>query len=435
MTRTNLEYLVQPIGGLISSVRGLTNHPGEPRFPVMTASLGDISQLSDEPTSEPGRPRDGAIDGAGSGLEEGQARVGAIAEALERYSSCVHDSTQFIWATARELADEALDLDIIPRCSDREIAHPRCLLVAPDKDSPMRWVRGVSLSTGNLVWVPAVMVYLYMPPQSRGERIWLPISTGCAAHISIERALIGAICEVIERDAISLTWLQQMALPQIELDEIPDWLQPYLDRNRSNGDIKHIFFDATTDLGVPTVYSLQVSPHNDVLAALVMCSTELDPAVAIAKVIRESASSRLAMQVPQQLPDSFDDFFAVSHGAAFMGRGERLPAFDFLIQSARRRRLSNMPRLVTGHPDGDLTYLLDRLRLRGMEAIAVDLTTDEARRAGFRVVRVIIPSLQPLSFHYRSRFLAHPRLYDAPRVMGFPVHAEADINPWPQPFA
>jgi ribosomal protein S12 methylthiotransferase accessory factor len=279
------------------------------------------------------------------------------------------------------------------------------------------------------------MVYLHIEAQNPGERIWLPISTGCAAHTSLERALISAICEVIERDAISLTWLQRLALPRIELDEVPDWLHPYLERNRSNGDVEHLFFDATTDVGVPTVYSVQLTPHNETLATLVMCSTEMDPAVAIAKVIRESAASRLAMQVPQQLPDSFDDYMAVSHGAAYMGKRERQSAFDFLIQSPRCQRLSNMPRLATSHPERDLINLLDRLRRHGMEVIAVDLTTDEARRAGFWVVRVIIPALQPLSFHYRTRYLGHPRLYEAPRAMGFPVYAEADINPWPQPFA
>jgi ribosomal protein S12 methylthiotransferase accessory factor len=141
------------------------------------------------------------------------------------------------------------------------------------------------------------------------------------------------------------------------------------------------------------------------------------------------------MQQPQQLPDSVDDDFDVGHGAAYMGKRERLPAFDFLLRSTRRRRLSDIHRLATGRPESDLTHLLDRLRRRRMEAIAVDLTTDEARRAGFWVVRVIIPSLQPLSFHYRTRYLGHPRLYEAPQAMGFPVRAEADLNPWPQPFA
>jgi ribosomal protein S12 methylthiotransferase accessory factor len=47
----------------------------------------------------------------------------------------------------------------------------------------------------------------------------------------------------------------------------------------------------------------------------------------------------------------------------------------------------------------------------------------------------VIPGLQPVGFDYRARYLGHQRLYDAPKQMGYPVYAEEDLNPWPQPFA
>ncbi|MFC7479479.1 hypothetical protein ACFQX7_04670 [Luedemannella flava] len=70
-----------------------------------------------------------------------------------------------------------------------------------------------------------------------------------------------------------------------------------------------------------------------------------------------------------------------------------------------------------------------------MDAYVVDLTSDEALRAGMTVVRTVIPRLQPLSFSYRARYLGHPRLYRAPARMGHPTRSEAELNPWPQPFA
>jgi ribosomal protein S12 methylthiotransferase accessory factor len=51
------------------------------------------------------------------------------------------------------------------------------------------------------------------------------------------------------------------------------------------------------------------------------------------------------------------------------------------------------------------------------------------------VVRVLIPQLMPLSFTYRARYLAHPRLYTAQARMGYPVLSADEINPQPQPFA
>ena len=43
--------------------------------------------------------------------------------------------------------------------------------------------------------------------------------------------------------------------------------------------------------------------------------------------------------------------------------------------------------------------------------------------------------LVALSFSHHARYLATPRLYEAPRAMGLTVHDEAGINPVRQPFA
>jgi ribosomal protein S12 methylthiotransferase accessory factor len=436
-SQTNLQNLVQPLGGLISRVIHLPHHPGEPRFPIMSSSLGDVGQVLSNVTNA-GPPGSTAhiMDGTGGSVAPEESRIKAIAEGLERYSSCVYDEKQFIWATADELGDEALDLSAVPRCSESELRHPRCPIVTPDKAAPIRWARGISLLDGRLIWVPAVMVYLHISFLSPGERFWLPISTGCAAHASLEQALISAISEIIERDAVSLVWLQRLPLPRIELDDISDELQRYLDLNRrGNFGIEHYFFDATLDVGVPTVYSLHLSPGNDKLSSLVMCSTELDPSVAVAKVLRESSASRIAMQTSRELPAELDDFNNVHHGAMYMGKQERLHVYEFLLNSPQRRLLSEMPVITGDDSQAELINLIERLRERKMEAYAVDLSTDEALRVGMRVVRVIIPALQPLSFNYRAQYLGHPRLYDAPRRMGYPVHNEAELNRWPQPFA
>jgi ribosomal protein S12 methylthiotransferase accessory factor len=64
----------------------------------------------------------------------------------------------------------------------------------------------------------------------------------------------------------------------------------------------------------------------------------------------------------------------------------------------------------------------------------VNLTTREAQAAGLWVVRVIVPALQPVTFRRVAQYRGHPRLFSAPLAMGHFVHAEVDLNPWPQPF-
>lgn len=429
-----LEHLVSPLGGLIGRVNGLTAVGAEPQFPTYSAQLGDVARvLPNQAAMRWKSVNIGEMDGAGGALDAPTARTRALAEALERYSSCVYSNRQFIWASADDLKDEALDLDTVPKCSNQELAHQLCPLRAPDKSSPIRWVRGVSLMTGKLIWIPAVMVYLHIPWLSIGERFCLPISTGCAAHTNIEQALINAAMEVVERDAIALVWLQQMGLPRIDPSNEPE-LVPYLDRYKRSH-IKPYFYDATTDIGIPTVYSVEMTTQARGVATLVMCATDLDPRRALAKVMREAASSRIALHAPHALPVDPNLFNDVFHGALYMGALERQHAFSFLIESEKVVDAMHLPSFDTGDVRLNLLWVIEQLRGHNIQAYAVDLTTDEAFAAGMRVVRVLLPRLQPLSFSLRARYLGHPRLYEAPRRMGYTAFSESEINPWPQPFA
>jgi ribosomal protein S12 methylthiotransferase accessory factor len=428
--------LIQPAGGLFRP--GFTSRACgfEPRFTTHLLRSGDVTPVLWEgtpPRSGPVAPR--TIMGGGTAESEDVAELLALAEGLERYSACALKPGQVTLASAEQLGDEVLDLDTIPRCSDTELADPLCPLTAPSKQAVIRWVRALSLLDGRVIFVPAVMAYFSAGFANRDERIAIPISTGCAAHVSYESALVGAICEVVERDAISLVWLQKLPLQAIDVDETPPALRAAWECHlRSTPDLQCTFFDATTDVGCPTVYGLQQAFADRQVTTVLACSTDQDYGRAIAKVLRDMTSIRIAMRKPRTVPEQWCDFRDVMDGATYMAAADRAEAFDFLTEPRRPIPLSSYP---TPTPTSDrevLRDLLARFRALDMPVYAVDLSTDEAIRAGFRVVRVLIPSLQPLSFHYRARYLGHPRLYDAPAKMGYAVRAEGELNPWPQAF-
>ncbi len=412
--------LVGPLGGVVGRVGLVPNPPGCPDYTVCAADLGDLRAVLPGFRSSPTSTR-GQLDGAGTGVDAAVAAKLAVVEAVERYSSCMYDERQLIWATRAELGSEAIDLTTIPRCSDLELSDPLCPLRPPDGDEPIRWVRGVSLTGRGPRWIPAVMAFLNIPPQTAGEQFVLQISTGCAAHVDPALAVLNAICEVVERDAISLTWLQRLPLPMITTGA------------RRGGAVQTYLFDATTDLGIPTVYGVDVAEES--FGTAVMCASDLDPRRAVAKVLREAASGRVALSMAPTVTRRVEDFDTVWEGASYMSKPERREAFDFLLGATSRIPLSEMRSLGTGTADGDLGVVVGRLAERDMEVVVVDLTTDEAARAGLWVVRAVIPALQPLSFNYRARFLGHPRLYDAPVRMGHRSWSEPELNPWPQPFA
>ncbi len=189
---------------------------------------------------------------------------------------------------------------------------------------------------------------------------------------------------------------------------MPPNLSRYLTAyDQASSDLSYHFFDATTDIGLPTVYALQEAPFDSRTTTLVACAVAGTIAESLAKVICDMASVRGAFRVDRQIPASWDDFCDMFHGSTLMAKAECMSAFDFLHHTPSSRRLSDYDRRLA--PPPTFEALMDLLRDREMDTFVVDLTTDEALRAGIRVVRVIIPSLQPLSFRYRARFLGHSR--------------------------
>lgn len=444
-----MSRLVSPFG-LVSNLTWLPVADGEPDFAVYSGSLGNPGVALHGHSTWAQDPTSGNFDGAGGALSHELAAHIAVAESLERYSSCVWHSDELIWATSDELGDDAIAPAQWPTCSPTELADPRSALVASDPSLPLRWVRCWSLTRRRPVYVPACQVFLRFPPESAAERYLHPVSTGCAAHSDPVEAVVNGILEVVERDSIALTWLQRLRLPRLTFDlfDLEPEYRDFAARGLSEGITTHLF-DATTDVGIPVLYAVQTSDHDDQLAQLVVATCSTDPGRALAKLFREAASLRIALRSVVNSPSSqsvpaqsgpgvsaqmADLGLSVVGGAVENGRRENRERFDFLLEGERQSRaLHELPQPAAGQ--SHLPWLLDRLHRAGCEVVVADLTTDEARQVDAHVVRVLVPQLMPLSFARRARYLGHPRLYAAPAAMGHTVHGEADVNPDLQPFA
>lgn len=428
--------LLLPKGGILGGVMRVSGDDTAPDFEMMNSNLGNLTSIFPHVHSPTGEDASGeSLGGSGADVDVEMAWLRAVMEGVERYATLAYAEDEFIVASNNELGAEALDLDTVPRCSAREYEDPKCPFSPPDRGKPIRWVRGWSLMDRCERLVPAVMTHLYFQP-SPSENFWQMISTGVAAHVTLAAALNSAICEVIERDAIALTWLAKLPLPLIEVPKIPPpALAPNLERLRRSS-LQHQCFDATTDVGVPCVYAVQSLSGHPYLSQYVNCAAEFDPVLAYAKTIREAAPARRVFEEgDRHYPDDIADFVALEEGAAYMGMPAQRHAFSFLLDNPAR---CSLEQVGLHAPDGDptrLRFLIERLRAIGTDVIAVDLTTRELRDVGVWVVRVVIPGLMPMTSVQRARFLGHPRLYAYPEAAGFGALTEADINPYPQPFA
>lgn len=436
-TVTRLNELVGRTG-LVGGTLELPEADGDRRMSIYAASTGNLAAVLDGVNaSTRGASTWGTIDGAGGAFTSEDARLLSIAEGVERYASCVYDERQFVWATGRELGGEAVDLDEFPCMSEAETRRTPVSWVKPNMDVPMRWVKSVCMLTGAIRWIPAVAVYLHLPFASSGERFTVPISTGCALHTDPQLAMRNALLEVIERDAVALTWLQQIRWPRLDATLLSDSEEVAMAMQPSSAQEMQ-FFNATTDLGVPTVYGVSVSPRHPKVRQVVVAVTSWDFDSAVIKLVREAISCRIALEHRHLERTDPTQFFAVHDGALYMASPERSSAFRFLMDDSLGPRGTPQPVKNLGK-DADgaeaVRWLLGILHEHKMSAYVVNLTSREVNDAGLFCVRVVVPQLMPLSFVHLAQFRGSRRLYEAPANMGYIIHREDDLNPWPQPFA
>lgn len=429
MAALSFGSFVSPWGAVGRARRVLSGPGGNPPF-AWCAMLGDLGRVL--PNVGTLRPAVHDLAGVGLGVDEEAARTKSIAEALERYSAAVLRRRGIVVSTADGLGGAALDLDTVPRCSASELSNPACPIGLADPSRPIRWVPGLSLTTGRETWLPAVMVFIRIPPADAAERFWIPVSSGTAAHPELAQALVNGICEVIERDAVALIWLQMLSLPRVSVDIR---LDAVLARGLCPGTHGHItLLDATTDVGVPVIYAVNEAPPGHSVGTLVACCAHLDPRAAVRSVLLDELLHRQMVTRGGERADGEPDAFTQPiEGTRYMADPARAEAFRFVFGNATRR-LSQMACHRQGSPLDDLRFLVDRLASLGMDCFAADLTTDEARQAGLHVVRVLIPGLQPVTFRPRAQYRGHGRLYRAPAAMGQCVRNEGELNGSPQPF-
>ncbi|MGZ8284652.1 MAG: YcaO-like family protein [Allosphingosinicella sp.] len=429
--RERLSQLIAPMGGIGETI---TRIPPSSRlsekfhmFSAVTANIGFIAP--ETMSARPPMDDEDQVGGAGSDLVEDKASIRALAECVERYANFMFLRSEVIVDTAQALGDAALPLESLPLCSDAEYADPACPLIRPRHDAPIRWVPSLSLHSGEEKLLPLVCTHLMHRPWP-AELFTNSISTGVAAHFSPEKAMLNAICEVIERDAIANLWLARLPVPRFQPSDaqLADW-----GLNEDTA-VRTFFFDATLDCRARTVYLLQLTDNHPFAAQIVGCATDMSLEVACRKVVRETLCYRTKFEHEIAIPARIEDFIRLQDGAAYMGRPEHREAFNFLIET----EAGPMP-AENDVPESDaeqLRVLLAALEESGLDVFAVDLTTDELKDVGLWAIRVVMPQLMPMSPIYRARLLGHKRVYDVARRFGRnPDFDELSINPFPQPFA
>lgn len=426
-------FLIDYRIGIINHVRELRRQAGAPEFFHYFAYACNTGALCKQENFR-------SAGGASSSREIALAK--AIGEAIERYCCAMYDREEFPLFSFEAAPFPCVSPDTFALYTERQYRQPAFPYVPFTSQVPIRWARTINLHNGEIWHVPAAMTVLpYAFDEVHGERpVCQRISTGLACHRSFAEAAASGICEVIERDAFTITWQAQLAPPHLDLDTLSEQNRDLVCRFRRVGDSVNLL-NITTDAGVPSILGILRGGEDDAPAFVFAASTDLDPEKAVQKSLEELAHTRqLAQQLKREqpcfsVPPPYDLIIDKDHHVQFYTDHANTTLAKFIMSAKARCAFEDIECLSSTDLEQNLRILVDKVQQTGHTVYVSDLTTPDVEALGLKVVRAIIPGFHPLFMGHRLRALGGIRLWEVPQRLGHKGrdHAEGD-NPAPHPY-
>jgi ribosomal protein S12 methylthiotransferase accessory factor len=338
----------------------------------------------------------------GKGARKLDARVGAVMEAIERYS-----------ALHPELEVHEGSYAALSAC--RPVLRPRDLILGmhPEygDDHAIAWVEGTNLLAPGCMLVPLQAARILFDATRHRPCYTFSTTNGLASGNTLEEAVCHALCEIIERDAWTLAKLLVQYLPRArarraaggDAGQVEDDVERYpclaladatapvqrLVSRFQRAGLSVMVRDITSDLGIPVVLATVAEPH--VSAAYLAhfgLGAHPDAEVALMRALTEVAQSRAtdihAVREDISPADAQTHLFA-SHTRRT--RGVNLRSWMHR-PSSRTRSVAEMITHHHGDVLEDIELMLNALRSAGLgPVVAVDLTRRDVR---VPVVRVLV---------------------------------------------
>lgn len=417
--------------GVIRKVEVLKTGENDPAIYLAHAEPCDTTALAGLPA---------ANRGAACSATPERAIVRACGESVERYCSAFFDVGSMLLTSPAELAAAGtrhVRVEEIYPYAKWQYEQPGFKFEQPSADRQLRFVPGASLMTGEQVWLPASCVYVpYLFDAAVEPFTHMPISTGLAAGPNVDACIHKGIMEIMERDALMITWYGRLPAPRIPtascygLSPEIDYL---LDQTQATGGDWFINW-LTLDVNVPVISVALIDPGQPPLTSFGIAA-DPDAAHALLLAIEEALLTRMLLNRSRELIDdpqyiqrelnTLRDHL-LAHATSPNLRDE----LRFLTAEAPNRTFQECVETLTGAPRDMRARLMDA----GLEAIWIDVTTPDVAECGFRVVRTVVPGMQPLDNDHHRRYLGGARLRTVPERLGYGPRTLESFNPEPHPF-
>jgi len=340
-----------------------------------------------------------ARDAAGVAADWDGAFMKALGEALERYCAGIYREGAF---------------DSGPPATVEDAVKPSAFVceTEPDPDEEIQWVTGQNLATTGNVKLPAEFVQ-YPPPAKRYRS---PITTGLGLGNSSVGALLAGLYEVIERDALMLSWYSTFEPLGLAIND--DRFREMAARASSEGlDVTPLL--VTQDIDVPVV---AVAVHRGEWPQFALGSgADLDVTDAACAALAEALQNWMELRGmgPEGAADALGE---IGRYASFPDSVAGLVDPDTVIPSDSAGPGDSF------EGTDELQAVLDRVDDADLSAYAARTTTRDVAGLGFEAVRALIPQAQPLCF---GSIYFGERARRVPADLGFEPRLDREHHPFP----
>ncbi|MFB4262433.1 TOMM precursor leader peptide-binding protein [Nonomuraea sp. GTA35] len=398
----------------------------------------------------PARTEHESHHGYGRSDDFASARATAVAEALERIAG-IHPRSRrtTVRAAYADVADHALDPRTLGLYPDDWYDQPGFLFTRFAPERPTTWVWAYSFGRDAPVLVPES--YAFFGPRPRDDLGFAyECSNGCALGGHPAEAILYGLLEVAERDAALATWYARMPVPRVDLGSASDRRIPMLaQRVRDRLGYEVHAFAALLEQRVPVFWVMAVDALDrpDRPRALCGSASHLDPERALRRALEDLGpmlASHLERYDPAysaRLVADSDQVRLLEHHPLTYAHPDAFGRLGFLPLEGPALTLAEVTARTAWpeHDDlcADVAELAGRYLAGGLDVIAVDITSPEARACGMHAAKVIVPGTLSMTFGHRYRRVhGLPRLPSLPRILG---HRDRDLrpeelNPYPHPF-
>lgn len=290
-------------------------------------------------------------------------------------------------------------------------------------------------------------------------------TNGGAGHFVYEKAVLGGLLELIQRDAFLVHWLNSISPKKIDVDSFllnqKSISEEFLGLRQLVNDFKkykidYCFLDITSDIAVPSVCCVATTKENGVRMAL-GASAGFNPERNLLSAATEACS--VIRSVSTKTPVRIDKKTYVPFKDSTLGREKRLSLYTsetmceevhFFTASKETVSVSSWAGVqgsieqngfssATLRDDTrlSLAYLKKIFNERkktnsGYEVLVYEIKNKLLSHYNYKVVRVFCDALYSLYLNEHYADPNHPRLKEFAKNKN--LEKEAKLNIWPHPF-